>query len=152
VALTNAERRLVADRFIKVREAKGINQREMADELDISPSYVSEIERAAKEPSKKVLINFQSKFGRSIEWLLLGIDDSESKIEMQGQKNINMEAIIKTQEQKINDLEVVINSQEQKINEMKAIISIKDDKINLQERLIKSQDNELALLSHLTYK
>jgi transcriptional regulator with XRE-family HTH domain len=73
----------------------------MAEKLGVSASLISEIERGARDPSKKILIDFRSEFNRDVEWLLTGIDSSDSVVQEKNQKISELEAIIAKKEQEI---------------------------------------------------
>jgi transcriptional regulator with XRE-family HTH domain len=107
------------DRLMQIRLSHNWNQTQMAKMLNVSPSLISEIERGAKQPSKKLLLSCKQNLpdGVDIDWILTGFDTSASTIEEQSQK----------------------------IGELEAALKIRDDKLDLLERLIRAQDNELAL-------
>jgi transcriptional regulator with XRE-family HTH domain len=128
--LTEVERKIVGERFAQIRKSHHYNQREMAEILDVSPSFISEIERGAKEPSKRVLINFQNRFSRSIEWVLTGIDKPEAATG-------KLEALIETQKQKINELEASIMA----LNQEK--LTLQAQLITIQAELLKAKDELL---------
>ena len=60
----------------RVRELRGFNtkQSELADAVGVAQSYVSAIERGEKEPGAVILFRISKLYGKSIEWLLTGID------------------------------------------------------------------------------
>lgn len=49
--------------FIKARHAKGMNQKDVAAALDISPSFLSNIEKNKKKPSLDLIIKAAAFFG-----------------------------------------------------------------------------------------
>ena len=95
--MTDTERWEVAKRFMQIREEHHLNQRQMAEMLGVSASLISEIERNSREPSRKILIGFKNVFNRDVEWLLTGIDSSDSTIK-------KLEAVIKVKDQEISEL------------------------------------------------
>jgi transcriptional regulator with XRE-family HTH domain len=102
--MTESERKEVAKRFAKIREDQHLNQRQMAERLRVSASLISEIERGARDPSKKILIDFKNEFNRDVEWLLTGIDSSDLALKEKNQKINELETTIRVREQEINDL------------------------------------------------
>jgi transcriptional regulator with XRE-family HTH domain len=52
------------------REALGLKQKEMAVHLDISASYISEIEKGKTNPSFNFLLRLYRKYRISLDWLL----------------------------------------------------------------------------------
>jgi transcriptional regulator with XRE-family HTH domain len=50
------------------------NQAEMASVVGVSQSYLSAIERGKKEPAAAVLYRIAKRYGKSIEWLLTGVE------------------------------------------------------------------------------
>jgi transcriptional regulator with XRE-family HTH domain len=60
----------------RVRELRGFDtkQSELADAVGVAQSYVSAIERGEKEPGAVILFRLSKLYGKSIEWLLTGID------------------------------------------------------------------------------
>jgi len=98
--MTLIEREEVSKRFKQIREEHHLNQRQMAEGLGVVPSLISEIERKARDPSKKILIDFKNEFNRDIEWLLTGNDSSD----LATQKINGLEAVIKEKEQEITVL------------------------------------------------
>lgn len=60
----------------RVRELRGFdtNQSEMASAVGIVQSYLSAIERGKKEPGVAVLYRIAKRYGKSIEWLLTGVE------------------------------------------------------------------------------
>ena len=63
----------IAERFLKIRDHLKVNQRDFAGEIGVSYSVISDIERGAREPSRKVLVALGEKYGVSLDWVLLGI-------------------------------------------------------------------------------
>jgi transcriptional regulator with XRE-family HTH domain len=60
----------------RIRELRGFdtNQAEMANIAGVGQSHLSAIERGKKEPGVAVLFRIAKQYGKSIEWLLTGID------------------------------------------------------------------------------
>jgi transcriptional regulator with XRE-family HTH domain len=58
----------------RVRELRGfdVTQKELAERLGISQSYLSTVERGKREVGAPVLLAISREFGKSIEWLLTG--------------------------------------------------------------------------------
>jgi SOS-response transcriptional repressor LexA len=61
---------IIGDRFKAVRQMLGLNQAQMAKELSINPSLISDIERGDKEPSKKVITSLITRYKINANWLL----------------------------------------------------------------------------------
>lgn len=60
----------------RIRELRGYDtkQVEMAHAVGVSQSYLSAIERGKKEPGVAVLYRISKRYGKSIEWLLTGVE------------------------------------------------------------------------------
>lgn len=68
-------------RHIKdIRSAKGLTQAELAEKIDVSPPFVSKIERGVKHPSLETLISIASSLGTTIDVLLLGNQSEDRTI------------------------------------------------------------------------
>lgn len=62
----------IGKRIQKVRYNKKLTQERLAEKAGITPVYVSQLERGAKQPSLSVLIHLAEALDISIEWLLTG--------------------------------------------------------------------------------
>lgn len=60
----------------RIRELRGFDmtQAEFADAIGVAQSYVSDIERGRKEPGAVVLFRIARLYGKTMEWLLTGVD------------------------------------------------------------------------------
>ena len=60
----------------RIRELRGFDtkQAEMAHAVGVGQSYLSAIERGKKEPGALVLYRIAKRYGKSIEWLLTGVE------------------------------------------------------------------------------
>jgi transcriptional regulator with XRE-family HTH domain len=60
----------------RIRELRGFDmkQSEMAHAVGVGQSYLSAIERGQKEPGAAVLFRIAKRYGKSIEWLLTGVE------------------------------------------------------------------------------
>jgi transcriptional regulator with XRE-family HTH domain len=58
----------ISDKITAIREAKGLNKKEFAAEIHVSPGYVSDIEKGNKEPSDSLLDLIMEKWDVSEEW------------------------------------------------------------------------------------
>lgn len=66
----------MADRFKEARERYlGLKQKELAEQLGVSPSHISGIESGKKVPSDRLIELFCLKFNISKDWLLHGSND-----------------------------------------------------------------------------
>jgi transcriptional regulator with XRE-family HTH domain len=63
----------------RIRQLRGFdtNQAEMACMVGVSQSYLSAIERGKKEPGAAVLYRIAKRYGKSIEWLLMGVEGNQ---------------------------------------------------------------------------
>jgi XRE family transcriptional regulator, fatty acid utilization regulator len=61
---------LLGRRLKRAREELGVKQKEMAAQLDISPSYISEIEKGKANPSFNFLLHLYRRYKVSLDWLL----------------------------------------------------------------------------------
>jgi len=71
---------MIGDRIKKLRKEKSLSQQELADLLDTSPSYVSEIEKGKKIPGGNLLFSLKRVFGVSIDYLMSGEEDANNHI------------------------------------------------------------------------
>ena len=60
----------------RIRELRGFDmkQAEFADTIGVAQSYVSDIERGRKKPGAVVLFRIARLYGKTIEWLLTGVE------------------------------------------------------------------------------
>ncbi len=60
----------------RIRELRGfyVTQEEFARRIGVSQGHLSYIERGEKEVGAEVLLRIGREFGKSIEWLLTGIE------------------------------------------------------------------------------
>jgi transcriptional regulator with XRE-family HTH domain len=60
----------------RIRELRGFdtNQAEMAHAVGVGQSHLSAIERGKKEPGVAVLYRIAKRYGKSIEWILTGVE------------------------------------------------------------------------------
>ena len=65
----------INERFVHIRKFTGLNKKEYADFLGITPTVVSGIETGLIEPSKDVLLRIYEKQNVNIHWLLTGEGD-----------------------------------------------------------------------------
>ena len=57
------------------RQSKGLSQRLLADALEVSQSYIGNIEAGRSEPSRNFLIRLQERFGLRADYILYGEGD-----------------------------------------------------------------------------
>ena len=62
----------VGDRIREVREAKGWTQERLADEADISPGFLSDVEKRGKNISLDLLLRVANALGASVGYLATG--------------------------------------------------------------------------------
>lgn len=60
----------VGKRLIRVREHLELKQKQMAEELGLSPSYISDIEKGKSNPGFNFLMRLYRKYRVSLDWLL----------------------------------------------------------------------------------
>ena len=60
----------VGKRLIRVREYLGLKQKQMAKDLDLSSSYISDIEKGKSNPAFNFLMRLYRKYRVSLDWLL----------------------------------------------------------------------------------
>ena len=68
--LKPGERAGVGKRLIMVREHLGLKQKQMAADLDLSSSYISDIEKGKSNPAFNFLMRLYRKYRVSLDWLL----------------------------------------------------------------------------------
>ena len=61
----------IGKRIAKTRKKRKITQEQLAEELDSSSTYISNIERAAKKPSLKMLVKIASILEISLDYLVM---------------------------------------------------------------------------------
>jgi transcriptional regulator with XRE-family HTH domain len=65
----------LGDRFRALRKKLGMTQKEFAESIGMSQSFIGEIERGGgKEPSRALLVAIARAHHVSLDWLLLGIE------------------------------------------------------------------------------
>jgi SOS-response transcriptional repressor LexA len=62
----------IGDRLRYFRETLGVNQSQMAREIGLAPSFISGIERGAKEPSREIIKRLLEHYKLNTNWLLTG--------------------------------------------------------------------------------
>lgn len=67
-----AEKQLIASRIQQVLAHASLSQKDLAEKLGMSPSYVSEIARGLKRPGTDFFIGLLREVGASVDWLLTG--------------------------------------------------------------------------------
>ena len=60
----------IGQRLIKVREHLGLKQNQLAADVGLSPSYLSDIEKGKSNPGFNFLMRLYRKYKVSIDWLL----------------------------------------------------------------------------------
>ena len=60
----------VGKRLIRVRQHLGLKQKQMAKDLDLSSSYISDIEKGKSNPAFNFLMRLYRKYRVSLDWLL----------------------------------------------------------------------------------
>ena len=76
----------IGKRIAKIRKKKKITQESLAEMLDSSSTYISNIERAAKQPSLSMLVRIANILEISLDYLVLdnySNDKMKDSIEMQ---------------------------------------------------------------------
>ncbi|KPP87900.1 MAG: Helix-turn-helix domain [Rhodobacteraceae bacterium HLUCCO07] len=62
-------------RLAKWRKERGLSQRALGSQLDVSQGYISDIEAGRSEPSRNFLIRLQERFGLRADYILYGEGD-----------------------------------------------------------------------------
>ena len=60
----------------RIRELRGfdLRQQDFATRIGVSQNYLSNMERGRAEIGAQILLRISNEFGKSIEWLLTGMD------------------------------------------------------------------------------
>ena len=60
----------------RIRELRGfdLTQKELARRIGISQNYLSTMERGKVQIGSEILLRISREFGKSIEWLLTGVE------------------------------------------------------------------------------
>lgn len=69
----------MGERIKTGRKLHGITQEKLAEEIDVSPSYISEIERGSSICSLEVLVAIASVLDLNLDNLVNGINESNAK-------------------------------------------------------------------------
>lgn len=69
----------MGDRIKSGRKSIGITQEKLAEEIDVSPSYISEIERGSSICSLEVLVAIANVLDLNLDNLVNGINESNAK-------------------------------------------------------------------------
>jgi transcriptional regulator with XRE-family HTH domain len=116
----------LADRFRSLREKTGLSQKDFARTIDLSHTVIAEIERGAREPSRKVMVALSEKYNISLDWLLLGVGGP--KLDAYGPEDRTSE--IADLEEKIKSLEVKNNQLTNELLErMRQIVYLQGEKL-----------------------
>jgi transcriptional regulator with XRE-family HTH domain len=67
------------DRIREIREKRGINQDKLAEEADLSKSFLSEVENNKRNISSQALLRIAKILGASVDYLLTG-EAKENKL------------------------------------------------------------------------
>lgn len=70
--MTGIDYKEVGNRIRDRRVAMGLSQEALAERADLSPPYISHIERTAKKPSLTALIRLSAALGVTVDYLLAG--------------------------------------------------------------------------------
>jgi transcriptional regulator with XRE-family HTH domain len=125
VSVDKDEREL-ADRFRSLREKTGLSQKDFAQTIGLSHTVIAEIERGAREPSRKVMVALSEKYNISLDWLLLGVGGP--KLDAHGPEDWAGE--IADLEEKIKSLEVKNNQLTSELLErMRQIVDLQGEKL-----------------------
>lgn len=62
----------LGERFRAIRKKLNMTQGEFAQSIGMSQSFIAEVERGGKEPSRSLLIAIARAYDVSLDWLLLG--------------------------------------------------------------------------------
>ena len=69
----------IGGRIRNLRIERGISQETLAERADITPVYISQIERAARHASLPVLMRLATALDTNIEYLLTGVAEVSKK-------------------------------------------------------------------------
>jgi SOS-response transcriptional repressor LexA len=89
----------VGDRLKEARQSLGLRQTEIAKALGINSNFLSNIERGAKSPSKKLIETLSSTYKINASWLLTGEGDM-----FIGEASIKEDPLIKEFEVRVHKL------------------------------------------------
>ena len=68
-----------SSRLVEVRQFLKLSQKEMATELGIQPSYLSDVEKGKRKVALKIAYTLNSKYRISQKWLMDGIGEMQEK-------------------------------------------------------------------------
>jgi len=103
----------IAERFRYIRTKSGLKQKDFAESLGVSHSVISDIERGAREPSRKVLTGVAKLYHIDLNWLLLGVGSIE-----QTSHNQTSNPEIERLEREIDELKKSIDELERENKEL----------------------------------
>ena len=70
---------MLGARIAALRRDAGMNQAQLAKQLQISPSAVGMYEQGRREPSAEILVALARVFGVSVDYLLTGVPDRQEE-------------------------------------------------------------------------
>ena len=101
---------MFGDRLKKLRLARGLNQSEIAEELDMPQKTYSNYERNEREPSSTVLIKLGAYFGVSLDYLLgYHCVNAESPPPVKDEREAIKETLMQLDDKSLDELEKFID-------------------------------------------
>lgn len=76
---------MIGSRLKQLRKSKGMTQKELAEALGSSQSFVSSLEKDTQSPGSEILISLKRFFGIGIDWLLTGEETASTESRPQSQ-------------------------------------------------------------------
>jgi len=74
---------MLGARIAALRREAGMNQSQLAQQLQISPSAVGMYEQGRREPSAQTLVAMARVFGVTVDYLLTGVPDQQEKRQLE---------------------------------------------------------------------
>jgi transcriptional regulator with XRE-family HTH domain len=106
----------VSERFTQIRYDKKLDRKEFADQLEISPTVISDIENGKREPSKELILRASIAYAISLNWIYMGVEP-KSLIQAINPSNANLET-------RLNSIDFRLTTIERGLQELKAAIAI----------------------------
>jgi transcriptional regulator with XRE-family HTH domain len=70
---------MIGDRLRLLRKGKGLSQVDLADKLDTSQGYISDVEKGLKKPGTDFLLSLKRFFSVDLNWFLTGEGEAQQR-------------------------------------------------------------------------
>lgn len=112
---TSATMNSLGERIRQVRQQYRLSQQDFAKSLEVSQSFLSDVERDLKMPGGDFLLSLKRSFGVSIDWLLAGELEIHTEGAMVAQPTTASNSQKKTEQRRITMLEKKVEELEREV-------------------------------------